>query len=164
MIHQGREVVERCASREELRLADHEVFAILVDVKRLPAICRIIFSGTIFVTVGTASDFSWFVLSTVLALFLPLFLALLFHDGFALSKVGNDLFPGGHGALHPRVLSDLLNTGTASWLERHHFLEQVFKLSRVDVLAIIFGLSVQCPKVSVIFRGEKLVVGIVGLG
>lgn len=82
---------------------------------------------------------------TSMAFCLAFIVSLLFNQLLADGEVLVNLFCGRNGAIHPWVGKDLLHCGSLSWVESHHFLEEVLKLRSVDVITLLC-LSVSLPE------------------
>ena len=83
--------------------------------------------------------------TTITALLLAFIVSFLFDQLLADGEVLVNLFCGGDWAIHPWVGKDLLHCRSLSWVESHHFLEEVLKLRSVDVITLLC-LSVSLPE------------------
>ena len=96
-----------------------------------------------------------------------LVLALVFGLGvdntLLLREFGLDFFFRRHGALHPGVFADLLDSEPVIWLKSHHLLKEILKLSAKDVLAIL-GLDLSLPEKVGATGGNHFVMRVLRVG
>ena len=94
---------------------------------------------------------------------LTLVVCLSIDDLLAVGEVCPDLCLSGHGSLHPVVSEHLLDSGSLSWVQSHHLLEEIFELVRVDALAS-FSFSMGVPEQFRTASCDKAVMWILWVG
>lgn len=138
----------------------NEARTVFLDLKAAPGIARVLDGLALLgVVVATAMNSlaGTSCRSTVLTLLLTLVVSLSIHAFFAGRKVYTHFLLCGHLACHPGVGHDLVDGGALGWVKRHHLLEEVLELSRVDVGAALSS-SVRLPEEVSTSRRNKTIV------
>lgn len=165
MLVEGLEVVQRIRSGEELGVVLLEEGAIVLDLKASP-LCALVDDFLAFLRSlrGVAVNLTGLLLiGARLALLVTFTVRLLVNELLAASEVGLNLLVTGHATLHPRVCTDIVNSGSLLRVESHHLLEEVFELGRVKILTIL-SLSVRLPEELRAVGGKEAVVRVLWVG